>query len=261
MSLNSKQKRDIQNLLETKIENKLRRYARETSSMPFLALLIQDAEKVAAYSFIHSIATTLGMSIYEDVSKIIAKPAAEECFTRYDIGGVLSKQQKDTIGSIIRKLRNSEIKSNINREIAEVLRVSSEGGKVQKEGRIADFYMLKNNVEYYFEIKTVKPNIDVFTKSKTKLLEWVARRRRHIRVILAFPYNPYHPRPYSRFTTQNVMDPPNDFLVGEEYWNFLGGDNTYRELLKVFDLVGKKYKEKIREKIKQVEREKIKLHI
>ncbi len=45
--------------------------------MPFLARLIQDAEKIAAYSFIHSMATTLGMSIYEDVSKIIAKETSE----------------------------------------------------------------------------------------------------------------------------------------------------------------------------------------
>lgn len=88
MALSKIQKQKIRELLEKKIEDKLRRYARESSSMPFLVRLIQDSEKVAAYSFIHSIATTLGMSIYEDVSKIIAEESAEECFTKYDIGGV-----------------------------------------------------------------------------------------------------------------------------------------------------------------------------
>jgi hypothetical protein len=59
MTLSLKQKEDIKVLLSKKIENKLKAYGRETTSMPFLARLIQDNEKIAAYSFIHSIATSL----------------------------------------------------------------------------------------------------------------------------------------------------------------------------------------------------------
>ena len=44
---------------------------------------------------------------------------------------------------------------------------------------------------------------------------------------------------------------------GEEYWNFLGGENTYKELLKVFDEVGKSYKDKILNKIQEVAKRKI----
>lgn len=220
--------------------------------MPFLTRLIQDNEKVAAYSFIHSIATTLGMSIYEDVSKIIAEETADECFTKYDIGGVISREQKSVIDDIVRKLRNGEKKVNNVREIKLVLEASAKDGKAQKEGRIADFYMSRESKEHYFEIKTVKPNIDVFTKSKTKLLEWVARRRSPIKVFLAFPYNPYHPQPYERFTEQGVLERGEEFLVGKEYWNFLGGKNTFDELLALFDTVGKKFKEKIKKKIQEV---------
>lgn len=226
--------------------------------MPLLIQLIQDSEKVAAYSFIHSIATSLGMSIYEDVSKIIAGENSQECFTKYGVGGVLSKDQKSVIGNIVRELRNNSlIKSNFNKEMAEVLAASSFDGKFQKDGNIADFYMKKDDEEYYFEIKTVKPNIDVFKESKVKLLEWIARRRKPVRVFLAFPYNPYHPQPYSRFTMQNMMDHPNDFLIGEEYWDLLGGKNTFKEVLIVFDEVGKKYKKKISDKIEEVAKNKI----
>jgi len=200
MALSNSQKERTAALLERKIEDKLHRYARETSSMPFLTRLIQDSEKVAAYSFIHSIATTLGMSIYEDVSKIIAEETADECFTKYDVGGVLSREQKSVIDDIVRKLRNGEMEVNSSREIKLVLDASAKNGKVQKEGRIADFYMRRGGREHYFEIKTVKPNIDVFTKSKTKLLEWVA------------------------------------------------------EMLSLFDDVGKKFKEKIKNKIQEVAR-------
>jgi len=257
MALSKSQKEKIAALLERKIEDKLRRYARETSSMPFLTRLIQDSEKVAAYSFIHSIATTLGMSIYEDVSKIIAEETADECFTKYDVGGVISRDQKSVIDDIVRKLRNGEMEVNNAKETKLVLDASAKDGKAQKEGRIADFYMRRGGKEHYFEIKTVKPNIDVFTKSKTKLLEWVARRRSPIKVFLAFPYNPYHPQPYERFTEQGVLDRGKEFLIGKEYWDFLGGENTFEELLALFDDVGKKFKEKIQAKIKEVAKTKM----
>lgn len=259
MALSNNQKEKITKLLEEKIENKLRRYARESSSMPFLARLVQDGEKVAAYSFIHSIATTLGMSIYEDVSKIIAEESAKKCSTRYDVGGVISREQKSVIDEIIRKLRNGEEKVDHDEEVKLVLSALAEKGKAQKESRLADFYMLRDGIEHYFEIKTVKPNIDVFTKSKTKLLEWVARRRKSVKVFLAFPYNPYHPKPYERFTEQGVLERGKEFLIGKEYWDFLGGEGTFEQLLTLFDLVGKEFKEKIQQKIKQVAKEKMKV--
>lgn len=214
MALSTNQKEKIATLLEKKIEDKLRRYTRETSSMPFLIRLIQDNEKVAAYSFIHSVATTLGMSIYEYVSVIIAEENADECFRNYDVGGAISREQKSVIDDIVRKLRNGERKVNSAQEIKLVLDASAKDGKAQKEGRIANLYMRRLGKEHYFEIKTVKPNIDVFTKSKTKLLEWVARRRIPIKVFVAFPYNPYHPQPYERFTEQGVLDRGKEFLIG-----------------------------------------------
>ena len=66
--------------------------------------------------------------------------------------------------------------------------------------------MNRKKQEYYFEIKTVKPNIDVFTASKKKMLDWVARKDKDIKSIVALPYNPYAPNPYARFTEQNLYD-------------------------------------------------------
>ncbi len=257
MALTINQKQKIKTLLSSKIEAKLKSYGRETTSMPFLARLIQDNEKIAAYSFIHSMATTLGMSIYEDVSVIIASETADEAFRNYGVGGAISESQKTAIGNIIAKLRNGEREANIEKETEEVLKASSVNGEFQKSGSIADFYMKRGSQEFYFEIKTVKPNIDVFEKSKTKLLEWIARRRKEVKVFLAFPYNPYHPEPYSRFTEVGMMDAPNDFMVGDEYWDFIGGKETFPDLLKTFDDVGKEFKERLEKKFKEIAKEKM----
>lgn len=257
MSIAKDKKEKIEKLLARTIENKLRRYTRETPSMPFLVRVVQDSRKVASYSFIHSIATSLGMSIYEKLSQILVEDDCEECFRKYDLGGVISKEQKAVIDDIIRKLRNKEKEPSYEKDMMFVLDASSKDGKQQKEGKIADFYMRKDGMEYFFEIKTVKPNIDVFTKSKTKLLEWIARRRKPIRAILALPYNPYFPRSYKRFAEQNLMEMGVDFLVGENYWNLLNGENTFIELLEIFDRVGKKWKDEILSKIEQVAKEKM----
>ncbi|MGD8781130.1 MAG: TdeIII family type II restriction endonuclease [Ignavibacteria bacterium] len=256
MSLSPNQKKKIKTLLSKKLKEKLKSYGRETTSMPFLARLIQDNEKIAAYSFIHSLATTLGMSIYEDVSVIIASENSTECYRNYGVGGVLSKEQKSTINRIVSALRNGSRNADIILEKKEVLQSSSANGEFQKSGNIADFFMIRDGIEHYFEIKTVKPNIDVFEKSKTKLLEWVARCRKDVNVFLAFPYNPYHPQPYSRFTEVGMMDAPNDFLIGEEYWDFLGGENTFPELLETFDEIGKEFKEELNKKFKTIAKEK-----
>lgn len=257
MGLTNKQKEEIRNLLSTKIESKLKSYSRETTSMLFLARLIQDSEKLAAYSFIHSLSTSLGMSIYEEVSVIITKNSSEECFRSYGVGGVISSAQKAVISKIVNELRQNERKANIDNEIQEILLASTENASFQKSGNIVDLYFKRGKTEYYCEIKTVKPNIDVFEKSKTKLLEWVARLRRPVKVILAFPYNPYHPKPYTHFTTSGMMDYPNDFLIGEEYWNLLGGTNTFPELLQTFEVVGKQFKDELSKKFKQIAKDKI----
>ncbi len=199
-------------------------------------------------------ATTLGMSIYEEVSKIIVSETAEECATKLDLNSTLSEEQKKTIREIVRQLRNGERKVNKERETEEVLKASPKNGRPQKEGKRVDFYMKRNGIEYYFEIKTVKPNIDVFTTSKTKLLEWIARIRKPVKTYLAFPYNPYHPQPYRRFTEQGLLEHEEELLVGDEYWNFLGGENTFDDLLELFDEVGKIYKEEISRKIQEVAR-------
>ena len=257
MSLSKVQKEKIDQLISHKIEKKLKVYGRETSSMPFLSRIIQDNEKIAAYSFIHSVSTSLGMSIYEEVSVIIAEPYCEECFKNHAVGGVISVDQKKTISKIVRELRNKEREPNINKEIQEVLQADTSQEKVQKSGNIADFYMKKKDKEFYFEIKTVKPNIDVFKESKIKLLEWVARKRKKIYPYLAFPYNPYHPQPYERFSTANLVKVNEDFLVAKKYWDFIEGDNTFEQLLDVFSKVGKRYKKALSKKFKEVAKQKI----
>ena len=188
MTLTEKQINQIKNLLKEKINDKLENYARETSSMPFLAKIMQDAEKIASYSFIHSLATTLGMSIYEKVSEIVASARYDMVKTSYDVEGELSNEENATISQILQEIKNGTRKSNKEQEIKEILQYKSKNGRKIKIR--ADLFLKKGNDEHYIEIKTAKPNIDVFAKSKEKLLQWVALRKKRVNTLLAIPYNP-----------------------------------------------------------------------
>lgn len=255
MALNTDQVKKIKELLKTKLNYKLSKYARETTSMPFLVKLMQDSEKVAAYSFIHSLATTLGMSVYEKISEIVASTNYDEVKTGYDVKGEITNEENLVISQILQEIKNGTRTANKEQEIKEILECNHNGGRKIKIR--ADLFLKKGNKEYYIEIKTAKPNIDVFVKSKQKLLEWVALRKMKVNTILAIPYNPYNPKPYSRFTMQGYLDEEKELYVAEKFWELLGGEGTYQEILNIFDEVGKEFKEKIQGKIKEVAEEKM----
>ncbi|MDM8515481.1 TdeIII family type II restriction endonuclease [Desulfobacterales bacterium HSG16] len=52
------------------------------------------------------------------------------------------------------------------------------------------------------------------------------------------PYNPYDPKPYSRWTMAGMLDLDNELKVAEEFWDFLGGKGAYDDLLGCFERIG-----------------------
>ena len=255
MPLTNKQKIEIKNLLRKKLDEKLVKYERESSSMPFLVKIMQEPSQVAAYSFIHSLSTTLGQSVYEEMAKIVASSNFDTVKTGYDVTGILSDEESLLIAQMMHEYKSKTRIANKIAETKEILDVKSTEGNPHTAR--ADLFLTKGDEEYYIEIKTAKPNIDVFNKSKEKLLLWIALRKKPVTTIIAIPYNPLHPKPYTRFTIQGVLDLKNDLYVAERFWDFLGGFNTYIEILEIFDEIGIEYKTKIQEKIASVAKTKL----
>lgn len=56
--------------------------------------------------------------------------------------------------------------------------------------------------------------------------------------MIAIPYNPYDPEPYNRWTIRGMLDLKNELKVANEFWDFLGGESAYEDLLKCFERVG-----------------------
>lgn len=66
-----------------------------------------------------------------------------------------------------------------------------------------------------------------------------------INTLIAIPYNPYEPKPYSRWTMTGMLDLKNELKVAEEFWDFLGGEGTYNNLLDCFERVGVEMRDEI----------------
>jgi type II restriction enzyme len=96
---------------------------------------------------------------------------------------------------------------------------------------------------YLIDIKTAKPNAGGFKEFKRTLLEWVATTfatdpKANVQTLIAIPYNPYEPQPYNRWTMRGMLDLENELKVAEEFWDFLGGQGAYIELLDCFEQAG-----------------------
>lgn len=244
MGLLNDQRDRIATLLKEQIRRKLSEYSPESNNMPFhIRLLGQD--RMALFSFIQSINTTLGTSVFEQVAVIIATPHFKRAINQYrNFNNTISENAQSLIQHIVDELRTARVKPNKVAEIAEILKVAQTGTlKKVKPPRIDLFLESRDGTEYYFDLKTAKPNIDEIVGFKRKILEWVAIRgainpQPKIYTGLAIPYNPYEPQPYERWTFQGMFDLPNEIMVADEFWNFLGGKNTYEELLQIFEDVG-----------------------
>ncbi len=71
MILNKNYKLLIENIIEKSLREKFKSYHPETSNMPFHYRLL-GKDKMALFSFIHSLNTTFGTSIFEPIAEAIA---------------------------------------------------------------------------------------------------------------------------------------------------------------------------------------------
>jgi len=158
----------------------------------------------------------------------------------------------------MRELRSASRAPDKEKETKEVWAVASKGELGNKLKKRVDLFVeMKDGTEYYFELKTAKPNINEFTGIKKQMLDWIAMRgsekpKANVKTIVAIPYNPYEPKPYERWTLQGLFDLKEEVLVGIEFWDLLGGKGTYGDLLKVFEKAGLELYDEIEKKMKSL---------
>ena len=240
-------RRAVHNLLKTFAQESLKDYDIETlkRAYPFHRLFFDEVGLVA-FKQERSVVTKMGMRLYPELARLIALENYSDVTRERAIAGQLKDTTVNTIDRIVRDLRAGQRSPNHEQEMAEIANADPDSSEVEVRV-IADLYIGDfQDGPFFAEIKTPVPNLDICAESKSKILTFKALLRGHNpQAYLAFAYNPYITRAaYGHNPTTRIMDMQAEVLMAEEFWDAIGGDGAFAELLSIIDLVGDEIRNK-----------------
>lgn len=256
MALSKEQIKDVEDTLKASLTNKFKNHNPEPASMPFHTRLL-GKDRLELYSFVHSLNTNFGTTIFEPVALALAQKNFKLAVSQAKAGDQISTVAQAEIQKIIDGLTTKTSLPDKKSEIERIRKVCKRGEMIKVKPTKIDLMFESKGGEYFlFDIKTVKPNIGGFKEFKRTLLEWVAvmladKPEAKVNTFIAIPYNPYEPEPYNRWTMRGMLDLENELKVANEFWDFLGGKNTYKDLLDCFERVGIELRDEIDEYFKR----------
>lgn len=247
----------IKDVIRRNLRNKFLNYVPKSNDMPFHARLL-GKDRMALYSFIQSLNTTFGASLFEPVAVSLANTSEKFIFAdrQYDPGNKLTENAQNVIQGIM----NNLAMGNLPNKDAEVELIRSEckkGNETETSTVKVDLYLKTiDGVVYLFDLKTAKPNKSNFKDFKRTLLEWTALELFQnptaiVNSLIAIPYNPFAPEPYQFWTSTGMLEKEKELKVAEEFWDFIGGDGSYEMLLICFEQVGIEMRDEIDEYFKR----------
>ena len=204
-------------------------------AFPFHALFFTD-DAIIAFKLQRSIVTTLGMKIYPQIARIVAKDKYEKVYIDCPIEREIPEEKANAIERIVTDLRQGRVEPNLEREEAEIKR--STKGKLVKRRIIADIFIEDHeDGPLFMEVKSPRPNLDVCAESKKKMLYFRAFfEGENPQAFIGFPYNPFVYRDkYEHSFVFRIFDFDKEVLLGEEMWDKLGGKGTFAELLDLLE--------------------------
>ena len=206
---------------------------------PFHRLVFPD-QAILAARLERSIVTSMGSTLYPKLAKAIALDRFNKVYLEHEITGPLNDASSNMIAQIATELRSGiRREPNHEEERSEVL--GSPGGGMLTIAVTADLYIEDyTNGPLFVELKTPRPNLDMVAESKRKMLTFEAMMARQgissARAFMGLTYNPFMTRKaYGHNVTKRVMDMEREVLIGEEMWDYIGGQGTFSELLELID--------------------------
>lgn len=259
MALSKDLQDKIYKFLKEKVLNKISAYSLsdEDSSKPFQYALFTKKGYLAK-GFIHGCETALG-NWHETIAKIIAAEnfaVAKKLQGQNKLNGKVTREAQRTVENILSDLDSVKREPNCNSELEEIFNASQKNEEAELRTQTVDLYLeKKDGEEIYFEIKGPKPNKNEMRAAKRDLLEIYAIKAaegKRVKIYLGMYYNPYHPEEYQRWTCLKFFNKGENFLIGKDFWDFLGGNGAYEELIDIYEKVGEAVRPILDQKFKDI---------
>lgn len=219
---------------------------------PLYAALVPD-EIFKGSHFERRFVTPFG-KVWEKLAVQVARAYHGHCQQGASVQGTIGKESLRRIQEVLNRLEHGvngkkKAKPNWDEEIEYIL---AGGGKPIPVSVTCDILInsQKTDKTYAFELKAPLPNSDQTKVSKEKMFKLLAMNEHHVDyAYYALVYNPYGKRKedYAWPFPKRWFDMTNDnsVLIGEEFWNLIGGEGTYSRFISEINKLGTAYKERI----------------
>jgi len=221
------------------------------SAKPLYAALVPD-EIFKGSHFERRFVTPFG-KVWEKLAKVVAIEAHGNCLMGHTIIGTVGDESLRRIQEVLNKLEHKEkgkerVKPNWEKELKYI---RDGGGELISTSVVCDIFIESNQTgkKYAFELKAPLPNSDQTKVSKEKIFKLLAMQPQKVDyAFYALPYNPYGKKEdYAWSFPLRWFDMKKDssVLIGDEFWDLIGGVGTYNKFIKEVNSLGKDYKERI----------------
>ncbi|MBI5746264.1 MAG: TdeIII family type II restriction endonuclease [Nitrospirae bacterium] len=219
---------------------------------PLYAALVPD-EIFKGSHFERRFVTPFG-DVWEKLAIVAANKGLGYGVKGYNIAGNINAERLRRIQEVLNDLEHPEkgkkrIKPDWDKELNYILEGKSE--KIIPVPVRCDVYAedKKKHKKYAFELKAPLPNSDQTKVSKEKILKLYSMQPRQIDgAYYSLPYNPFGKREnYSWAFPARWFDMKNDkvVLIGDEFWEKIGGLGTYKAFIDAINEIGEEYKNRI----------------
>ena len=222
---------------------------RHHASKPVYSALVPDEIFKGAH-FERRFVTPFG-GVWEKLAITVAREIHGDCKQGMTVEGVVPKERLQRIQQVLNELEHGV--SGIRRRKpdwkSELSYILAGKGSLIPVSVTCDILIDSKLVgkKLAFELKGPLPNSDQTKVSKEKMFKLLAMDP--IEVDCAFyAYNPYGKREnYEWSFPVRWFDMKHDssVLIGEDFWNLIGGDFAYKTIINEINSLGKTYKERI----------------
>ena len=230
------------------------------ASKPLYAALVPD-EIFKGSHFERRFVTPFG-SVWEKLAVVVAKEMHGHCIQGYTISGTIPKERLRRIQAVLNELEHhtgeqaKRCPPDWRKEISCILKGR---GALVPCMVTCDLFIdsQETDKKYAFELKAPLPNSDQTKVSKEKMFKLLAMTPCQVdEAYYALAYNPYGKKEDYAWSFParwfNMKSDPS-VLIGNEFWDFIGGDGTYQAFIDEINSLGKSYRDRIYREFLEIE--------
>jgi hypothetical protein len=221
------------------------------AAKPLYAALVPDEIFKGAH-FERRFVTPFG-SVWEKLAVVVAIEKHGNCQQGKSINGMIKQERLRRIQETLNRLEHHErSKDRVRPNWAEELSYILAGkGEPVPASVTCDLFIKSQSTgkAYSFELKGPLPNSDQTKVSKEKMFKLLSMEPSMVdEAYYALPYNPYSRKEdYAWSIPSRWFDMKNDpsVLIGNEFWDLIGGEGTYEVFISSINALGLEYRERI----------------